>query len=263
MVEFFPVAIKRNGGGMQIFSGYSNFQTELFQSQLSFITSQNAQYDFALADWNGNGHLDLFVITKSRASTTNSAKKTKIAVYSGGSKFKDILLDTESVLPETDGSYDFALGHWSHDGKPDLFVIKRSQSDLYAAEVKILSGSSDFKKIILDTSTATLDSANGTIEFCVTDWNGDGTPDLVAIKKSKTSKSPTEVNVLSGLSEFKDLIVRLRRRCMARRGTSTSRSRTGRAMGGRIWLGSRSGTLTARRWKYMSWLVEQFGEMAG
>lgn len=45
-------------------------------------------------------------------------------------------------------------------------------------------------------------------DFLVTDWNGDGRPDLVAIKKSKTSGKCTEVHVLSGASTYKNFILR-------------------------------------------------------
>jgi hypothetical protein len=198
-------AIKKSGTGMQALSGASKFKTELFRNDIPFISSEDAQFDFPLADWNDDGHLDLFIIQKDHTIS----KKTEVTIFSGKAKFLDgILQNKATVLPETDDNYDFALTDWNGDGKPDLFVIKRSKSDTYASEIQILSGASGFQEHLLSTSTATLDSKEGTIDFAVTDWNGDGTPDLVSIKKSRTSRKRTEVRVLSRASDFKDLILK-------------------------------------------------------
>jgi hypothetical protein len=53
-------------------------------------------------------------------------------------------------------------------------------------------------RFILQTGTA-LHETDQTFDFAVTDWNRDGTPDLVAIKKSNTGIHSTEVHVLSGI----------------------------------------------------------------
>ncbi len=205
------VAIKNSGSetvgaAVQILSGASTFQEALFDKSTGFKAASAASFDYALADWNGDGHLDLFVIQKDQTGS----KKTELTILSGSSQFQEPILEKKPTsLPETNDTYDFALGDWNGDGKPDLFSIKMSKSGKSKAEVQVLSGASDFQKAILDpTSTATLNSADGTFEFLVTDWNGDKKLDLVAVKKSRTSKKPTEVHVLSGSSGFKDLILK-------------------------------------------------------
>ena len=57
---------------------------------------------------------------------------------------------------------------------------------------------SDFRKFILHTGTP-LHETDDTFDFAMGDWNQDGRPDLLAIKKKKnTSSKSTEVHLLSG-----------------------------------------------------------------
>ena len=82
------------------------------------------------------------------------------------------------------------------DGRPDLVAIKKSNTGTNSTEVHILSGGSNFQQFILQTGTA-LHPTDQTFDFAMTDWDGDGRPDLVAIKKSNTGTNSTEVHILS------------------------------------------------------------------
>ncbi|KAH7071166.1 hypothetical protein BKA63DRAFT_68024 [Paraphoma chrysanthemicola] len=161
------------------------------------------QLDCALIDWNGDGTLDLVVIKKCYTGT----KSTEVHVFSGASKFQHVMHRTGTRLEETDDTWVFGMGRWSGGNKPDLIAIKKSGTGTKTTEVHILSGDDDFRTYILQTSTA-LPETDATFDFVVTDWNGDGTPDLVAIKKSKTGGRCTEVHVLSGASKYKQFILR-------------------------------------------------------
>jgi hypothetical protein len=44
--------------------------------------------------------------------------------------------------------------------------------------------------------------------YAVTDWNGDGRPDLVVVQRSGTASGRTEVSVLDGASAFRNLLVK-------------------------------------------------------
>ena len=55
---------------------------------------------------------------------------------------------------------------------------------------------------MLHTSTG-LHETGSRFTFCVGDYNGDGTPDLYAIKKSGTSSKKTEVHILNGADKYK------------------------------------------------------------
>ena len=52
-----------------------------------------------------------------------------------------------------------------------------------------------------------LHETDGTFDFDLADWDRDGKPDLVAIKKSNTGSSSTEVHILSGSSNFGQYIL--------------------------------------------------------
>ena len=58
-----------------------------------------------------------------------------------------------------------------------------------------------FQQFLLQTGTA-LHETDDTFAFAMADWNHDGTPDLVAIKKSHTGTGSTEVHLISGLPHW-------------------------------------------------------------
>ena len=114
-----------------------------------------------------------------------------------GTPFQSYIIQTGTPLHETDGTFDFVMGDWNQDGRPDLIAIKKSNTGSNSTEVHILSGASNFQDFILHTSTP-LHETDGTFDFVMGDWNQDGHPDLIAIKKSNTGSNSTEVHILSG-----------------------------------------------------------------
>ena len=83
---------------------------------------------------------------------------------------------------------------------------RRARRGRDRTEVHILSGASNFQQFILQTGTA-LHETDNSFAFAVTDWDGDGRPDLVAIKKSATGTQSTEVHILSGASNYQQFIL--------------------------------------------------------
>ncbi len=58
-------------------------------------------------------------------------------------------------------------------------------------------GASNFQRFVLQTGTA-LHETDATFDFGLADWNRDGAPDLVTVKKSNTGTNSTEVHILGG-----------------------------------------------------------------
>jgi hypothetical protein len=114
-----------------------------------------------------------------------------------GTPFQSYIIQTGTPLHETDGTFDFVMGDWNQDGRPDLIAIKKSKTGSNSTEVHILSGASNFQDFILHTSTP-LHEMDDTFDFVMGDWNPRGRPYLIAIKKSKTGSNSTEVHILSG-----------------------------------------------------------------
>ncbi|KAH7115447.1 hypothetical protein B0J13DRAFT_572157 [Dactylonectria estremocensis] len=201
------VAIKRSGTSsnsteVYILSGASGFKTFITQTGTGLHETSTAHFDFALTDWNGDNTLDLVVIKKNGTDT----KSTEVQILSGASNFQNFILQTGTALEETDDTFAFAMGKWDTGSKPDLFAIKKSKTGTKSTEVHVLSGASGFQKFILQTGTG-LHETDATFDFAVADWNADGCPDLVVVKKSNTSSSSTEVHVLSGASNYKNFIL--------------------------------------------------------
>jgi predicted acylesterase/phospholipase RssA len=112
-----------------------------------------------------------------------------------------VLLQNGTALHRTDATFAFALADWDGDGKPDLVAVKKSNTGTGTTEVHILSGAANFQTFLLQTGTA-LPETDATFDFALTDWDGDGTPDLVAIKKDRTASDSTEIEILSGAAAF-------------------------------------------------------------
>jgi hypothetical protein len=206
------IAVKRRGTGdgnieVNILYGVHEYRNFALRIALPNFTPLRAnmtdQLEFALTDWHGNGTLDLVVIKKFSTGTNS----TEVHVFSGAHKFQHILWQTGTALEETDDTWTFGMGRWGGGNRPDLFAIKKSNTESKTTEVHVLSGDSNFKNNILHTGTS-LHETDSKFDFVVTDWNGDGRPDLLMVKKSDTNGRCTEVHVLSGASTYKDFILR-------------------------------------------------------
>ncbi|MCD9193454.1 FG-GAP repeat domain-containing protein [Streptomyces albireticuli] len=195
------VAVKKSRTGtnsteVHVLSGASNFQRFVLQTGTA-LHETDGTFDFALADWDRDGRPDLVAIKKSRTGTNS----TEVHILSGASNFQRFIFQSGTALHETDGTFDFATTDWDRDGRPDLVAVKKSRTGTNSTEVHVLSGGSGFQRFSLQTGTA-LHETDDTFDFAAADWDRDGRPDLVAIKKSRTGTNSTEVHVLSGGSGF-------------------------------------------------------------
>ena len=125
-----------------------------------------------------------------------------------------------ALLMDEKAAFDFQLADWNRDGWLDLFAIKKNHTGSNSTEVHVLSGGSNvrftlalaggaspFQRFILQTGTA-LHETWDNFTFRVGDWDHDGYPDLIAIKKDLTgTRAFTEVHVLSGASNFQRFIL--------------------------------------------------------
>ena len=162
----------------------------------------DATFEFAMADWDRDGIPDLVAIKKSNTGSNS----TEVHILSGASGFQQFIVQTGTALHETDAMFEFAMADWDRDGIPDLVAIKKSNTGSNSTEVHILSGASGFQQFIVQTGTA-LHETDAMFEFAMADWDRDGIPELVAIKKSNTGSNSTEVHILSGASGFQQFIV--------------------------------------------------------
>jgi hypothetical protein len=144
-------------------------------------------FAFALASNN-----DLFAIKKSNTGT----HMTEVHVLPAASNYQQFILQTGTVLHETDATFEFLLA-----ANRDLFAIKKSNTGSNSTEIHVLSAASNYKNFILHTGTA-LHETDASFEFALAP-----NCDLVAIKKSNTGTHSTEVHVLSASSNYQQFVL--------------------------------------------------------
>ena len=192
--------IKKNGTSsgfteVHILDGANNYKNYLFQTE-TCLHETDGNWQFCLGDYNNNGYLDLFCISKKNTGSNS----TEIHILSGKDDFNSFLLQTGTSLHETDNTWKFGLGDFSGDGYLDLYCIKKSNTSSGLTEVHILGGKSNYKSFIFQGETA-LHETGENWDFGV--WNDD----LYCIAKSGTGSHSTEVHVLCKDSNFKKFIL--------------------------------------------------------
>ena len=134
---------------VHILSGASGF-TQYSLHTRTALSLTNANHAFAMADWDRDGHLDLFMIQK--AGTGSGT--TEVHILSGKSNFSQFILHTRTALQQSDGNWEFIVADWNRDGRPDLIGIAKKATGSGMTEVHILVGASSFDQFILHTRTA-------------------------------------------------------------------------------------------------------------
>ncbi len=200
------IAIKKSNTGtlsteVHILNGASKFQSFLLHTGTALHETDNT-FDFCYGDYNYDGINDLIAIKKSNTGTSS----TEVHILNGANKFQSFLLHTGTALHETDNTFDFCYADYNYDGVKDLIAIKKSNTGTSSTEVHVLNGANKFQSFILHTGTA-LHETDNTFDFCYADYNNDGAKDLIAIKKSNTGTSTTEVHVLNGANKFQSFIL--------------------------------------------------------
>lgn len=179
-------------------NGASSFQHLLLHTG-TVLGPTDERHAFSMADWNGDGRLDLVVVQKSGTASG----RTELRVVDGASGFQRYLLESATLLGPTDEREAFSMADWNGDGQLDLVVVQKSGTANHKVEIRILNGAAGFGQYLAETVTA-LSPAD---ETEIADWNGDGKLDLVAVRKGGKAGSKTEVRVLDGASTFqRDLL---------------------------------------------------------
>ncbi|WP_199512032.1 FG-GAP repeat domain-containing protein [Nucisporomicrobium flavum] len=180
--------------------GASSFQYLLLHTG-TVLGPTDERHTFSLADWNGDGKLDLVVVQRSGTASG----RTELRVVDGASAFQRYLLETTTVLGPTDERHAFAVTDWNRDGRLDLVVVQKSGTPSKRTEARILDGASQFQRYLEEAATA-VGAGDARHDMSLADWNGDGRPDLVVVQKSGTKSGKTEVRVLDGAATFRRVL---------------------------------------------------------
>jgi hypothetical protein len=139
----------------------------------------------------------LFGIKKRHTQTG----RTELHIRSPESNYQHYSLNVGTGLHETDRNFTFLMADWTGDGLPDLWAIKKWATGSGRTEVHIYSAASNYAEAVFHGATA-LHETGDTYDFEVRARGADAPPDLVAISRSRTGTSTTELHVLSGSQAF-------------------------------------------------------------
>lgn len=131
-------------------------------------------YRYLFGDHDRDGLPDLYVI--------EPGSDTRVFVYSGVSRFKSRVFSARLAPNTRRGVWQFELGDLDVDGVPDLFMIEIADSvrlRIFDGAVQLGGGAEKF------TTGAPVDLGG---DYGVTDWDGDGRPDLISHKTSHRVK---------------------------------------------------------------------------
>lgn len=176
-----------------------NTETELGFNIGTVLGEANADYAFAVGDYNNNTIPDVFVIKKKAAGRTN------VHILNGATRYQSYIIERALPIGATDENSEFRVADYNNDGILDLYWIEKHAGG--KTRLHILDGSTQFQSFLLQTDIP-LGETNLDTNFQVGDYNGDNKPDLYFIKKQAEGK--TEVHVLSGSSGYQQFILHKR-----------------------------------------------------
>ena len=183
-----------------------SYQRFIVQMATPLVQSEDANGSFMLSDLDRDGIPDLYFI-KRKSTASNSIE---VHVLSGKSNYKQFLMQEPTPIPQADNANgDFMLSDFDKDGLPDLYFIKRRNTNSGTVEVHVLSGKSNYKNFLVQEPTPIpqADDVNG--DFMFSDYDHDGVPDLVFLKRRNTQTKMIEVHVLSGKTDYRQFLLQI------------------------------------------------------
>jgi hypothetical protein len=208
---------------------FAQYYGKLVRNITALHQREDGNGDFLIGHCNGNCEPDLYFIKRRNTDT----KSIEVHCLSQLEIYQKFTVHTGTPLaPEEDSNGDFLIGDCNGDGRPDLYFIKRRNTDTKSIEVHCLDGASNFQKFIVHTGTPLAQREDGNGDFQMSDQNADGRDDLYFIKRRNTDTKSIEVHCLDGASNFQKFIVHTGtplaqredgngdfRMCMSSRGT--------------------------------------------
>ncbi|MEV6301173.1 VCBS repeat-containing protein [Actinoplanes sp. NPDC051861] len=173
---------------IRIMDGVSNFAAMLLTTATALGPTDD-RHAYSVADWNGDGWLDLIV-----------AQAGRVTVVDGASRFQRVLLDTATAPIATAGR----MADWNGDGRLDLVSVQTARTSSRKVEVRVLDGASLFQQP-LGSLLTTAEPAADDVEFRLADWNADRRPDLVILGRSG---GRTTIRVLDAASQLRRYLVK-------------------------------------------------------
>lgn len=175
---------------VHILSGATKYAKLLLSTETG-LSAIDSTYSFAIGDDDRDSIPDIYAIKKSKTGT----HKTEVHILGGASNYTQFILHNGTGLGETKREVEFAVGDYDQDGQPDLYAINKRGAGAAKIELNVLSGATSYSQFILNIGTG-LDAVDDSFTFGIGDYNGDGKPDLYAIKLNNTVSKTMEITIL-------------------------------------------------------------------
>ncbi len=153
------------------------------------------RWSFAVADYDGDGVPDVWAIKRDATGTGT----TELHIVDGADPTR-FLRQTATALgvSEPQDRWSFAVADYDGDGVPDVWAIKRDATGTGTTELHIVDGA-DPTRFLRQTATALgVSEPQDRWSFAVADYDGDGVPDVWAIKRDATGTGTTELHIVDG-----------------------------------------------------------------
>lgn len=173
------------------------YQQSVCDAASTFVNENDGAW--LLADYDRDGVPDLVLI-----KTANTAgNRVEVHIASGASHYQTRIFESTTVFTnENDGVW--TMADYDRDGRPDLVLIKTSNTSTGHVEVHAASAASNYQTRICDTISSFACESDGV--WTMADFDKDGRPDLVFIKTANTPSGHVEVHIVSGASNFQTRI---------------------------------------------------------
>jgi hypothetical protein len=163
---------------------------------------KTSNWAFLTRDYNLDQATDVVAIKKSGTGSGS----TEVHIMDRATNYQSWLLQTGTVLHETDDTWDFLKGDHNRDGATDILSIKKSGTGSGRTEVHIMDAANNYQSWLIQTPTA-LHETGDDWDFVTGDYNGDGVTDIFGIKQSGTGSGRTEIHVLDGASNYQNWLL--------------------------------------------------------
>jgi kumamolisin len=197
----------RNTAGqleLHILSGADNYQTYLAHIPTA-ISQQEAILDycaFALGDYNGDGHVDLYCLR-----IHSFLPGMEVHILSGASGYQSYLLKALTPIAADKAGKDYAaflLADYNGDGRLDLWALQSKATASGMLEVDILDGRQSYGDYLLRTPTPITapEAAANFGGYGIGAYVKPGQHDLFCLKTRAAATHRLELHVVNGLRYF-------------------------------------------------------------
>lgn len=121
------------------------------------------------------------------------------------SPYQNRVLEQGSVFPAPAEYGTWQVAWYANDYAADMVYIQTGNPSLGNVQLEVASSGYGYDYLTLDTNTVFLPGSNGVWQLA--DYDNDGSLDLIYIQNRNTASGKVEVNVASGASNYKTLIL--------------------------------------------------------